>query len=70
MVNKVALMGGISEVKEFSEFFKKSAYPIEVINLYSQYDNNLKYLFRLSKPFSVPIGLNKMYWNPEDPLKK
>ena len=70
MINKVVLMGGVSEVKEFSEFFKKSKYPIEVMNLYSANDTTVKYLFRLSKPFSVPIGLNEMYWVKEEPQPK
>lgn len=66
LVNKVVLMGGISEVKQFSHLFKRSTYPIEVLNLYSENDMGLKYLFRLSRPFSVPIGLNKVYWNEEE----
>ena len=60
MINKVYLMGGATDKKEFEEIISNSKSPMNVVNLYSDKDAILKYLLKLCKPSIVPLGLNPL----------
>lgn len=60
MLNKIYLMGGVSDTGGLEEIIESSKYPICLYNCYTIYDTVLRYLLSLCQPDIKPIGLNSV----------
>lgn len=50
MLNKVILLGGVTDVKDLSNALNELRYPITVINCYTSADMILKHLLKSTMP--------------------
>jgi hypothetical protein len=57
-LNKVVLMGGVTDVTEFQETLKLTNHSINILNVRTKHDSVLKHILKLAKPKIVPTGLN------------
>lgn len=60
MVNKVYLMGGVADKGQLEKIILESPNPLSVVNFYSDNDSTLRYLLRLCKPYTTPVGLSPL----------
>ena len=60
MINKVILMGGVADRDELGVILSSAPCSTEIINLHSENDLVLRYLLKLCKFASVPIGLKPL----------
>lgn len=61
MLNKVYMLGGVSDTPDFQKVIASSSYPICIYNCYTNHDAVLRHIFSLLQPGNTPIGLNCLY---------
>ena len=60
LMNKVIMMGGVSDVDQLNQTSIDFRSPIEVYNCFTKYDTVLKYLLKACMPDIKPIGLYEL----------
>ncbi len=59
-MNKIIMLGGVTDVGQLDKVAKDFRSPIEVINCFTEHDTVLKYLLKACMPDIKPIGLNEL----------
>lgn len=59
-MNKVVMMGGVTDIGQFETTLSKSKNSITVMNVGTKHDSVLKYMLSRCKPNVKPLGLNNI----------